>query len=58
MSNEFWCFVEGDATPFSITAMPTISISNLKDKIKEKGKNGVLSNVDAKDLTLWKVRIL
>ena len=56
MSNEFWCFVEGDTTPFPVTASSTIFIDDLKNKIKEKGNNGVFNSVLAKDLTLWKVR--
>ena len=29
----------------------------VKELIKEKGKNRVLSSVDATDLTLWKVKM-
>jgi hypothetical protein len=50
----FWCLVEGDDTPFPITAALTTPIGVLKEWIKEKG---VLSSVDATDLILWKVRM-
>jgi hypothetical protein len=53
----FWCLVEGDNTVFPVTAPLTTPIYVLKDKIKEECKNGVLSRVDASDLTLWKVRM-
>jgi hypothetical protein len=53
----FCCLVEGDDTVFAITAPLTTPISVLKNWIKDEGKNGVLSSVDAKDLTLWKVRM-
>jgi hypothetical protein len=52
-----WCLVGGDTTLFPVIALPTISIGELKDLIKEKGKDGVLNSVDAKDLTLWKARM-
>jgi Crinkler effector protein N-terminal domain len=54
------CFIENDTTPFlvQVTAPIGMIIYDLKELIKEKGKNGVLSSVDAKDLTLWKVRYL
>jgi hypothetical protein len=48
------CLIEGESVIFDI--MPTVGmIKRLKVLIKEMGKNGVFSNVDAKDLTLWKV---
>jgi hypothetical protein len=53
----FWCLVEGENTVFPVTAPLTTPIYVLKDKIKEERKNGMLSRVDASDLTLWKVRM-
>jgi hypothetical protein len=52
-----WCLVEGENTLFPVIASPALSIGELKDLIKEKGKNGVLNSTDAKDLNLWKVRM-
>ena len=52
-----WCYVVGDNTVFPVIASPTISVGQLKVLIKEMGKNGVLSSIDAPDLTLWKVRM-
>ena len=56
MSVQLWCFIEGATTSFSIIASSTMFISMLRDVIKEKHKHGVLSGVDASELTLWKVR--
>ena len=52
-----WCYIQGDNTAFPLIASSTIFVDLLKDSIKEERKNGVLKNVDAKDLTLWKVRM-
>jgi hypothetical protein len=52
-----WCLVEGEAAIFPVTASPTIPIGELKDLIKEKGKNRALNDVAAKDLRLWRVRM-
>ena len=51
-----WYYVEGHNTLFRIITSSTKVTSELKDKIKEEGKNGVLNNVDASSLTLWKER--
>ena len=58
MSDELWCFIEGETTSFPVIASSTMFICRLKYEIKEKNKleHGVLSGVDAKQLTLWKVR--
>jgi len=53
-----WCYVQGDNTYFPVIASSAISIGVLQKMIKEEGKNGVLNSVDAKDLTLWKVRYI
>jgi len=52
-----WCLVEGDNILFPVIALPTTSVSMVKDLIHEKRKNGVLKSVDAADLTLWRVRM-
>jgi hypothetical protein len=54
---QLWCLVEGDDTLFPIIAPSTTSIGVLKDMIKEKGINPTEHAVDAKGLTLWKVRM-
>ena len=38
-----------------IKALVDINISGLKEAIKKKCNKGVLRNIDAKDLVLWKV---
>jgi len=40
-----------------MTASSSTFIGQLKKLIREERKNGVLSSVDAADLTLWKVRM-
>ena len=50
-----WCVVSREQTPFMIKAPANVNISELKEAIKEKGDNGVLGRIDAKDLVLWKV---
>ena len=52
------CLIEGEALPFIVEPKRDISIMKLKKLIHEEGKNGVLGSVDAKDLTLWKVRMI
>ena len=52
-----WCLVEGDGTEFHVVSSPSETVCDLKESIKEMCKNGVLKNVDAKELTLWKVRV-
>jgi hypothetical protein len=50
-----WCIADGDNTVFSVTVLSSISIDELKNKIKE-AKSNFLQRVDASDLTLSKVR--
>jgi hypothetical protein len=50
-----WCLVEGDSMVFEVTASANASINRLKELVREKGKNGALGNIDAKDLVLLKV---
>jgi len=49
-----WCYVEGDNTYFPVVASPTVTIGDLKEKIKEKNSHEVV----AKDIRLWKVRYI
>jgi hypothetical protein len=51
------CLVEGGTAIFPVMTSPTVLICELKEFIKEKGKNRVLNGVDAQDLKLWKVRM-
>jgi hypothetical protein len=50
-----WCLLEGESALFSVTALPTISIYELKNLIKKEKTQAI--NVDANYLTLWKVRM-
>ena len=56
MSNflELWCFVQGDKEVFPVEAASNVSISKLKDRIKEV-KNDVLREFAAQSLILTKV---
>ena len=45
-SRTLWGLIESDSTPFEVTAPVNASIHRLKELLHEKGKNGVLSNVD------------
>jgi hypothetical protein len=49
------CLIEGESSLFRVTPTTDIDIIALKDLIKEKLKNSMLSDVDAITLTLWKV---
>ena len=51
------CLIEGDSSPFKVKPTGSNDIIDLKKLIWEECKNGVLSSVDASDLTLWKVRM-
>jgi Crinkler effector protein N-terminal domain len=53
------CLIEGESSLYMFRVEPTgsMDIMQLKELIKEKNKNGMLSSIDAKDLVLWKVRM-
>ena len=51
------CLVSGESSPFKVNPTISMNIMDLKGLIREKGINRVFSSVDAKDLTLWKVRM-
>ena len=53
---EIWCFIEGD-DPFPITAPCNALLRKVKGLIRERLKNGILRNVDARYLTLTKVKV-
>lgn len=52
---ELWCLIKNNSTAFRVTPLCKASIDELKGLIWEKRKNGVLRDVDATDLVLWKV---
>lgn len=49
------CLIEGEAAVFPVLVAGNNDISDLKERVHEKGKNGVLATIDAKELTLLKV---
>jgi hypothetical protein len=51
------CVIAGESSPFIVELAANKNLIYLKGLIKEKGKNGVLSGIDATDLSLWKVRM-
>ena len=51
------CVIAGESTPFRVQPTGSMDVIDLKVLIKEEGKSGVLLNVDAQDLTLWKVSL-
>jgi hypothetical protein len=44
------CLIQGESVLFRVEPKGSVDIIGLKELIKEKGKNGVLKNVDAVDL--------
>ena len=58
------CLIEGETDVFTIDVEraswhhPKFMVSDLKEKIQEKRKNGSLAGVDADSLVLWKVRAI
>ena len=50
-----WCLIDGDPTPFDVSCPLDNNVHQMKKLLLEEGKHGVLRNVDAKDLVLWKV---
>ncbi|KAF8911816.1 hypothetical protein BGZ58_005827, partial [Dissophora ornata] len=51
-----FCLVDGESTGFPVKISPNNTIGELKDLIKDKKSND-FSDVDADQLTLWKVSI-
>ena len=54
-SCRLFCLVEGEAEVFLVPVEGDKVISELKELVHEKGKNGVFASVDAKELMLLKV---
>jgi hypothetical protein len=51
---KLFCLIEGDSSPFFVTITGRSPIADLKALVHQQAKNGVLRNVDAKDLILLK----
>ncbi|KAH9964143.1 hypothetical protein BC827DRAFT_53345 [Russula dissimulans] len=56
MDVKLWCYIKGDGTCFDVSIPPTQSISHLRERIFEKGRNS-FNVLDAKNLILKKVDI-
>ena len=52
------CLIEGESSPFIVKPKTDVNIMELKDLIQEKGINTTKHAVLAKDLILWKVRMI
>jgi hypothetical protein len=52
------CLIQGDSSPFMLEPKEDIKVMKLKDLIHEKGINATEHAVLAKDLLLWKVRMI
>jgi hypothetical protein len=49
------CLVSGDTTSFKVAVPAEGDVVDLEELVLEKGRKGILHDVDAKDLVLWKV---
>jgi hypothetical protein len=54
ISLELSCLIEGDRSVLFVNVPGKSKVAALKKLVHEEGKNGILSNVDAKDLVLLK----
>jgi hypothetical protein len=52
-----WFLVEGETTPFTVEIKGNNYVTHLKQRIRKQKKNGILRDVDAADLELWKVQL-
>ena len=52
------CLIEGESSVFRVRPKGNIDMIDLKDLIHQKGINVTERAVLAKDLTLWKVRMI
>jgi hypothetical protein len=50
------CLIKGTDQPYKIKPPPTIDIDDLKTIVHVHREKTILSHVDPRDLTLWKVR--
>ena len=58
VAHPLYCLIEGESSLFIVEPKEDVSIVELKELIHEECKNGVLRDIDAKDLTVWKVRMI
>jgi hypothetical protein len=49
------CLVDGDSVPFMVAAPPNIRILELVSLVYNQKDKGVLDDVNASDMILWKV---
>lgn len=54
-NRELVCLVQGDPMPFVVTTSSNDGILDLQQLIYNQKDKGILQNVNASDLTLWKV---
>ena len=55
-THTLWCLIDGDSTPFKITCQTNTDVDDLKRLIYADNNKGILRNIDAAGLMLWKVR--
>ena len=53
-----WCLFLGDKEPFKVALPLNVDVDDLKELIHIKGIDTTKSTVLAKDLILWRVRVL
>jgi hypothetical protein len=53
-----WCLIDGEFTAFKVMAPPNIDINDLKQLVSQEKDKGILRDVNAADLALWKVSTL
>jgi hypothetical protein len=52
-----WCLVEGKSTLFQVDTPSSDNINQLKNLVHKGKDKGILRDVNATDLVVWKVRI-
>jgi len=55
--NKIYCLVQGDSRFFPVTTNSDGDVADLKKLIQEQRQHGILHNINAKDLVLWKVGV-
>ena len=54
-NRELVCLVQGDSMPFVVTTSSNDGILDLQQLVYNQKDKGILQDVNASDLTLWKV---
>ena len=54
-NHKLWCLVQGDSMPFMVTTSSNNRIFELQQLVYNQKDKGVLQDVNASDLALWKV---